>query len=248
MRTMIALMFLALIAGCGSDDDTAFATTAQIPPNEATAVEAMRAQIDALQGQMAKFNEIQIIGHPKTPASSSDSVRTLAMLREPVVGAPSAATVAGQFGPCSNMGTQEGFDSVIGDALSAVSKAFKTCAGYHIEYMTVDGSIKPANRIFWDGPNCTGNLLEWEAGGAGYDHSTLQDGVVFINPFDGTSVLSVPSHQTPQPILIQSVWVLSNPGCQADVETQLMYRVVPNDTQVTGGPNSPVGQYTTGSP
>lgn len=248
MRTMIALMFLALLAGCGSDDDTAFATTAQLPPNEATAVAAMRAQIQTLQGQVSKFNEIQLIGRPTASAASASAVREMAMLREPVVGAPSAATVAGQFGPCPNMGVQEGFDSVIGDALSAVSKAFKTCTGYHVEYMTADGSLKTANRIFWDGPNCTGNLLEWEAGGAGYDHETLKDGVVFVDPFDGVSVRAVTAGQTPQPILIQSVWVLSNPGCQADVETQLMYKVSSNDVQITGVPNSPVGQYTTGAP
>lgn len=237
MRSFIVIVFLAL-AGCNGDDDSSLVTKAQLPPNESTQIAALRAEIA----------QLQLIGHPiGAPIKKSDSIETFRMLGEPTL-APNAVTVTGQFGTCPNMGVQEGFNTSVGDALSAGSKAFKTCTGYHTEYLTTNGAMKPAQRIFWDGPNCTGNLLEWEAGGSGYDTETLKDGVVFTSPQDGVTEFMVLAHQTPQSILIQSVWVTSNPGCQSDVETQLMYSVTPNQPQVTGTASNPVGIFTTGSP
>lgn len=237
MRTII-FVFIGLLVGCNSSSNDSGLQAQVIALNQ---------QVQTLQ---AKLDKLQLIGRPtNTIAASTYGVRTLAMLSEPIVGAPSAATIVGQFGPCLDMGVQDGSTTNTGvqDALAATSKAFKTCTGYHTEYLTTDGSLKPADRIYWDGPNCTGNLIIWESGGASYDTESLKDGVVFASPLDGKTPLMV-TKQTPQSIQIQSVFVSANPICQPDVETQLMYFVTPNNTQITGVPNAPVGQYTTGAP
>lgn len=248
MRTMIVLMFLALLAGCNgsSDDDTAFATTAQLPPNEATAVAAMRAQIATLQGQVSRFNELTLIGKPSSVVSSQgispDDFRTMGELVQ---------TAAVAFGPCTNMGVLIGFENSFGapaNGLTAAVQDFRQCTGYQYGARISDGSITTSERIFWDGPNCTGNLLEWEAGGAGYNTTTLKNGVVFTNPADGVTVEMVKAGQIAQPIQIQSVWVRENPGCQSDVETQLMYQVTPNDVTVSAIPSGGVGAFQLGAP
>lgn len=147
------------------------------------------------------------------------------------------------FGPCADMGVLVGrgndSSSPSADPLSANLEAFQQCTGYSYNTMLGSGAVGTAPRIFFDGPcvngEPTGNALEWEAGGGGYNTQTLENGVVFLSPVDGAALM-VRAGQTAQPILIQSVWVLSNPGCQSDVETQLMYTVTSNDVSVTGVP------------
>lgn len=244
------LMIIGLLAGCNSsDDDSALATNQQLQqvvssiPSEATSIEAMRAQINALQSQVSKFNELALIGKPKT-SSSVDSVRMMGEFTQ-----ASAAPIS--FGSCSDMGVLIGFINSNGqpaDVLSAFGQAFRQCTGYQYETVLSTGAITVGPRIFWDGPNCTGNMLEWEAGGGGFNTPSLKNGVVFTNPADGTTVLMVKAGQTPQSIPFQSVWVSSNPGCQADVETQLMYQVTPNDVSVSGVPSNGVGEFQLGSP
>lgn len=253
MKMILPLIFLCLTACGGSDDDSALATDQQlasiqqtIPPNESTAMQAIRAQMDSLQASVRK---LQLIGHPSAVSASNDAVHTLEMLGEPIVGSPSAVTAVGQFGPCADMGVQEASLSNAGiqEPLAATFKAFKNCTKYHAEYATVDGSLKPTERLYSANSNCTPPFYTFEDFGNNYDTETLKDGVVFANPQDGTPLM-VTANQTPQPTLFQSVWVRVNPGCQPDVETQAMYQVVPNQTSVSGVPNSAVGPYTTGSP
>lgn len=195
---------------------------ASIPPNQIT-------NVSALQG---KVSEIRLIGLPNKPQTIFEEL--------------GGTSLTPQFGPCANMGIQEGATTT-GDALSIISKAFHTCTGYHVEYNTADGSVKTAPRLWWDGPNCTGNMWEFEAFGANYDTQTLTDGVVFSNPQDGTPLM-VTSGQTPQEVNFQSIMVVGTAGCQSDIEKQLMYSVAPNSTTVTGAANSPIGRYTTISP
>lgn len=234
MRTIISLMFLVMLAGCGgssgSDDDSGFATTAQLPPNEATAVEAIRASI----------KKLQVVGMP----SGHATVQSLAMLGEPVV-APSAATATGEFGTCPNMGILLGYTDGTGnpsDPLIAIFQAWRQCTGYQYETNVVNGMLKEAPRLYWDGPNCSGNPIEWEAAGASYNTQVLKNGVVFLSPRDETTLM-VTAGQSPQPIGIQSVMLSADHVCQPDNETQLMYSAVPNVTQTSGVPNSTVGQY-----
>lgn len=231
----IAILFIAaLLAGCNSsDDDSALQQQVSAIPNEATAVQALKVQVSELQN---KFKELTIVGKQsvaKINYESPDSVRMMGTITQ------AAASIS--FGPCTNMGVLVGRGSETSlatpDPLSANLEAFQQCTGYSYNTLLGSGTIGTAPRIFWDGPNCTGNLLEWEAAGSGYNTQTLQNGVVFLSPVDGTPLM-VKAGQTPQPILIQSAWVLSNPGCQSDVEIQLMYFVTPNDVTITGIPTN----------
>lgn len=227
----LLLLFLFLTACNGSG------TTYVTDPALVAKVDALtKALAAATHADAKKFAGLKIIG--KTPGGFSlDAGR--------VVNAVS-------FGPCANMGVLVGFTnpnfSGTADPLTSTYQAFKQCTGYYYEAQVGNGSLSVANRLFWDGQNCTGNEYEWEAGGAGYNTQILQSGVVFLSPVDGTTELAVTAGQTPQPTLIQSVWVASSPGCQADVETQLLYKVVPNDTSVTGVPESVGASYQLSSP
>lgn len=209
--------FLVLLAGCNQG-------TTQVPYSDP----ALVAKVDALTKALAaathdstqKFASLTIIG--KSGLVSMD-----------------AGGLVFNFGPCPDMGVLVGRGTQInnptGDPLSANIEAFHQCTGYDYNTVLGSGTIGTAPRLFWDGPNCTGNMLEWEAGGQGFNSQTLQDGVVFLSPVDGTPLM-VKSGQTAQMIMMQSVWVLSNPGCQSDIEPQLMYFVTPNDVNVTGVP------------
>lgn len=187
---------------------------------------AVQDGVTAVKGSVSKLT---LIGTVHGSARATDAVNV----------AEGASAVS--FGPCADMGVLVGFtpggNNNAADPLTATYQAFKQCTGYYYEATVGSGNIAIANRIFWDGPNCTGNMYEWEAGGGGYNTQILQGGVVFLSPVDGTTELMVASGQTPQPILIQSVWVTSNPGCQADIEVQLLYVVSSNKTSVTGVPN-----------
>jgi len=226
MRILIISLF-GFLAACNGT------TIQQVPsnvPNESTQVAALQAQVIALQKQI---DSLQIIGKVSGKSEDTDNTRALTT----------------NFGPCSNMGVLVGFTNGTNsaDPLTSDFQAFKQCTGYQYEVGVGTGIIATAERIFWDGPNCTGNILEWQAGGVGYNTQTLQGGVVFLSPVDN-SELMVQAGQNPQPIMIQSVWVNSNPGCQADVETQMMYQVSPNDTSISGVPNSVSASYQLGAP
>lgn len=245
----IAILFIAaLLAGCNSsDDDSALQQQISAVPNEATAVQAMRAQISDLQFQISKFKELQLIGNPLI--TKTDSVRAMAMLREPIA-APSAGTTNGQFGPCSDMGVMIGFtnqDGAPAEAVSATGQDWKQCTGYYYSTNISGGTIGTAPRLFWDGPNCTGNMYEWESAGAGFNTQSLKAGIVFSSPLDG-SVLMVTAGQIPQPIFYQSVMTRQDPICQIDQETQLVYKVEPNDVSISGVPSNGVGSYQLISP
>lgn len=262
MRTIIFVIAL-MLAGCGGssdndpvqvqtpDNDSNYVTNQQLSqainqipqvPNESTEVAAVRAQLAADE---QKISQLQLIGKPVQSGSS----RT-ASIRVESTGRYSQQVSSVSFGPCSTLGVMSGFLNSAGqpaDFLTATSVAFKQCTQYSYEAFA-DGSLAQAPRIYWDGPGCTGNMLEWEAAGAGYNTSTLQNGVVFISPVDGVTTLMVKAGQTPQPTLIQSIWVLSSPGCQSDIETQNMYLVSTNDTSVSGVPNTSVGAFQITSP
>lgn len=244
MRTVILLIVTAFLSACNSsDDDSGLVTKAQLPPAASTA--ALRAEVTVLEGQMKKLTlEGKVNGI--VPVIHTDVVRAMAMQGEPTLRA------AVSFGPCPDMGVKVGDTNAIQDpdagSLSAAYQAFKTCTGYLYEVSTVTGNIKAANRIFWDGPNCTGNLLEWEAGGAGYNTQTLKDGVVFLSPVDDSTQLMVTAGQTPVPTFIQSVMLDFNHVCQSDIETQPMYQVTSYSLQTTGVATGSVGLYSLASP
>lgn len=237
MRALIIGTILFLSACNGSNSDESY-IQGQIDALKQANASMTKSLAAATHADAQKFSTLQLIGKAHSVMSAE---------RAMAIGEIANAV---DFGPCSNMGVMIGFENANGapaNALSAVSEDFKQCTGYMYGANVLDGSITVGQRIFWDGPNCTGNLLEWEAGGFGYSTTALQGGLVFASPVDSI-IYMVKSGQTPQPILIQSVWVASNPGCQADIETQLMYSVIPNDKNISGVPSEGVGKFNLGSP
>lgn len=226
MRIVLISLVVFLVACNGSSNSVSGGSPTITQADIQAAIAPLKAQIQSLQADNKKLKEGQakltLIGKVHGVATEE---RTLAIGR--------AAVTTPDFGPCTDMGVL-----VSNPGFTTAYQGFRQCTGYYYEAQVGTGNIGVASRIFWDGPNCTGNMYEWEAGGAGYNTQILQGGIVFISPVDGVTDLSVTAGQTPQPIMIQSAWVASNPGCQSDIETQLLYHVIPNNTRVTGVPNS----------
>lgn len=246
MRSLIIglVVFLTACNGSTTEVQKVPYTDPQVTAKIDALTQALADATHAQAQEAVSLRKLTLIG--KVHGVSTESIRMQGEFRT------EAVSTASNFGPCTDMGVLVGFTNTGNNtgagALSASYQAFKTCSGYLYETSVQNGDIKQASRIFWDGPNCTGNQLEWESGGAGYNTQSLVNGVVFISPVDGTTQLMVRSNQTPQPILIQSAWVSSNPGCQSDIETQLMYQVTPNDVNVTGVPNKTVGNFSLVAP
>ena len=236
------MLFLAACNGSGTTE-----VVQKVPYSDPALVAKIAALTQALAAatheSAQKFSELSIVGK-----SASSSSKMQGEFRQ------EAVSNGINFGPCTGMGVLVGFinaDGVPANALSALGQVFHQCTGYMYSTYISDGTLVPAPRVYWDGPCVngvpTGNPIEWEAAGNGYNTSSLQNGVVFASPVDKTPLM-VEAGQTPQPILIQSVWVSSSPGCQSDVEIQNMYTVVPNDYTISGVPSAGVGKFQLGSP
>lgn len=205
----------------------------------AALTQALAAATHVQAQQVESISKLQLIGKVHGVASA-----------ERMMAIGQAALISPNFGPCTDMGVLVGFTNGQGrpaDALTATGQDFKQCTGYQYAVDIQTGTLASAERVFWDGPNCTGNMIVWQSAGSGYNTAALQGGVVFLSPVDGTPLM-VKSGQTPKPIMIQSAWISENPGCQSDVETQLMYQVSANDTSVSGIPDNGVGSYQLGAP
>jgi len=232
MRITIALFFVLFLAACnGSTTNNVPYTDPAVTAKLDALTQALAAATHAQAEETASLNKLTLIGKAH---GVTDSIRMQGEFRT------DAVSNGVSFGPCADMGVLVGFTSGgnnAADPLTASYQAFKQCTGYYYETQVETGALSVGARIFWDGPNCTGNEYEWEAGGAGYNTQTLQNGVVFLSPVDN-SPLMVAAGQIPKPVMIQSVWVASNPGCQVDQETQLLYSVEPNNISITGVPVS----------
>lgn len=206
-------------------------------------------KIAELQGELKGLNEAL------AAATHAQALQAKGVSKLQVVGQVSGfrgedtLSIAPDFGPCTDMGILIGTtnaDSSPADTLIANFQAWRQCTGYVYETAVLDGSIKVGPRVFWDGPNCTGTMYEWEASGHSFNTQALKNGVVFKSPADN-STLMVEAGQTAQPIFMQSVMTSDDPECQADVETQLMYIVTQNDFHKSGVPDDGVGIYSLGS-
>lgn len=229
MRSLIFVMILGLVGCNSSDDDSALQQQISAIPNEATAIQALRAEVSDMQTSIKK---LQLIGHAHGVPSAE---RVLAI-------GSNAFTEAVSFGPCTDMGVYEGSTFQPGNGpLGALYQAFKNCTGTHAEYEVDNGALKPANRTYYVSADCTGTAYEWQAGGQGYDRQTLNDGVVFVSPADG-SILWVQPGQTPVMTQVQSVYILQNGDCEPDGDNQPMWVSSPTDITKNGvAPN--VGNY-----
>lgn len=235
---MLIIGFVAFLCACnGSGNSTPGVTQADIQaaiaPLQAK-VNALQASNDALKAGQAKLT---LIG--KLHGVSTDAIgRMVDAVGNPV-----------SFGPCADMGVLlgRGDNPFSQDPLSAIYESFQQCTGYEYSVTVATKTVAVGPRLFWDGPNCTGKMYEWNSGGGSYNDQALDGGVVFLSPLDNSSLM-VASGQIPSPVLMQSVWVTSNPGCQSDVETQNLYKVTQNDPSVTGVPMMSIGQFQLGAP
>lgn len=241
MRSLI-IGLVVFLAACNSSSSGL--TQVQLDAAVQKAVAPLQSQIDTLQASNKTLTagqaKLTLIG--KVHGVSSDSLR---LQGEPTVNAANATS----FGPCNDMGVLLGRGNNVNsqDPLSAPLESFQQCTNYEYSVVVATNTVAVGPRLFWDGPNCTGNMYEWNSGGGSYNDQTLEGGVVFLSPLDNSSLM-VKGGQTPKPILMQSVWVTSNPGCQSDIETQNLYEVIPNDISVTGVPSLSIGAFQLAAP
>lgn len=244
MCKYIICLFL-ILAGCNSDDDSSLVTKAQLPPNESTQIAALQAEVSSLQNSI---KQIQLIGKPIGQAiAQTDSVRSFRMLGEPTL-APGAVT--GQFGPCADMGVLQGRGgSDTGDALDSQFEIFKQCTGYSYSISNLTGLLDIPPYLTWDGPNCTGNAyLEMDIPQNTMNADAVKNGLVFQSPVDST-VYEIPAGEQPQQIMIQSAINTRGGMCGADQELRLVIHAIPNNTSITGVPNSMIpNTWTTVAP
>lgn len=227
------LIVMALLAGCNqSDNDSAYATTAQLPPSEATAIAALKAQVATLQSSVEK---LQLIGNSHGVVSAA---RTLA------IGASAARAEAVNFGPCTDMGVligRGGKDSNI--PLASALESFQTCTGYAYTVSALDGTIQGPPYAAYDQPNCTGNLLIiTDIPGDGFNPQVVNNGVVFTDPVSNM-VLMIKAGSIPHSQQIQSAINLGPGGgvCGSpDIETRMVVSAQLNDISITGVQSAPI--------
>ncbi len=240
MRSLI-IGLVVFLAACGGGGTTiAGITQAQLD----AAVKPLQAQVDSLQTQNKSLQDslakLTLIG--KVHGVSSE-LRMQGEFRTEAVAAPS-------FGPCADMGVLVGFTaqgSNTADPLTASNEAFKQCTGYSYESVVGTGALAPTQRLYFDGPNCTGNMYVWPASGAGYNAQILQDGVVFSSPIDGSGMM-VKAGQVASMIQAASVYIILNAGCSIDGDLQPMWNVTANDISITGVSSNAVGAYQLAAP
>jgi hypothetical protein len=245
MRNLILILMLAL-AGCGSSDDDSLLSTQikQDSSADKAQLAGLTAQVQTLQAQLVttqnSLKKLQLVGKPLA-GTAKDAFGNFITR---------AISVAVDFGPCPDMGVQEGDVFAAGNGpLGASFQAFKNCTGTHAEYDAENGALKIANRVYFTTPDCTPPAYVWEADGQGYNSQTLDDGLVFINGAN-SAALWVQPHQVPQMIQAGSVFIIQNQSgsCQPDGDLQPMWATVPNDTSLTGVPSNGVGKYQSVSP
>lgn len=240
MRSFVIVLFSLLAACNGSDNDSSLVTQAQLPPNEATAIAAIRAQIAKVQliGRIVSQTQINI-----------NSPREFAMQGEPIISAITPVS----FGPCADMGILQGRGgSDTGAALDSQFELYKQCTGYTYAISNLTGLLDVPPYLTWDGPNCTGNAyLEMDVPQNTMNADAVKNGVVFQSPLPGdTTVFQVNSTKTiPQHIMIQSAINTRGGVCGPDQEVRFVVIAMPNDVNITGVQNSLVpNTWTTVAP
>lgn len=150
-------------------------------------------------------------------------------------GGTGAFTASINFGPCPNMG-QHIQDGGASDPEAGTLAEFRQCPinGAQYFYDVVDdgtGNISTANTVWFDGANCTGNMIEFQ--NQVYSRAKLASGIVFNNPADGSEVM-VAAGQTATNMTSVSSFAFGS--CGPDALTQLGFAVTANDLNVTGVP------------
>lgn len=208
-----------------------------------------QAKLDKLTQALAAATHIQ--------AQQTDTISKLQLFGKPSgvtaerVMAIGAAAQTINFGPCADMGVKVGsiYKSGPLDEQFQAFKQTKTdiCPGVYAEYEVKTGNLRQAPRIFFDGPNCTGNAFEWDSGGQGYDRQKLASGVSFISPFDGSLMWVAPGTQ-PINTQVASIFTIDNGTCDVDLDFQPMWLAVVITTAESGVPTSVGPDYQVTSP
>lgn len=230
MRSLI-IGFVILLAGCNQG-------TNNVPYSDP----ALVAKVDNLTKALAAAtHETAQIARSTKRLNLVGTVNGVATA-ERVLAIGQAAVITPNFGPCTDLGIMEGQEFISGNGpLGALYQAFHNCTGNHTEYNPDTGIMKTANRVYFTSPDCSGTEYQWQAGGAGYDSQTLNDGLVYVSPFSGKDMWVQPG-QTIQMVQAGSVYIVANGACSTDADFQPMWVASNNDVTKTGFPLN-VGQY-----
>lgn len=189
-------------------------------------------------------------------ATDESKIRGIALTGH-VPGAPSAADVRfgrrtnaiaravdnTDYGICPDMGQHVGpglldFDATTGNGTP--TDEFKNCTGNKVAYNSETGAVATAKTIWFSQANCAGSRIEFEADGA-YDRPTLQGGLVFKSPTDGSVlwVQPLPVGTMAQQMTSQSIY--SSGACSNGSEAHPGYIPVANVTDGSDGSGVPDG-------
>lgn len=208
---------------------------AQVPDLKST-IDSQAATIASLQSSQASDEKalvkVEAFGHSRSAVASASSVRTLAI---DIGGGPRAQVIT--YGPCADMGQSYGNASP--DPTSTTVKYYRQCPINGVQYVygavVQTGAIAQPALLWFDQPACGGNPLIFQNDGA-YNRSTLQGGVVFDSPVDGTTELAIIAGQAGDIMTSHSVYDLNSRTCITVDETHPGYLATPNDVNVTGVP------------
>lgn len=243
----LAAAFTIIVAGlvaCGGGGSSSNADSGV----SLTAFNALQAQVNALQASVTADEKllanVALIGHaPGTSAVTAFAERTSGV-RTLAISLPGSRSNAVDFGQCTNMGQYVG--SGAPNPSGSTVDFFKQCTGvtYGVNSSAPlpDGNFPVAQpAIMWfDGPNCTGNVIQFANDGQ-YNYHTLLGGIVFISPVDGTTeywVQATAAGVTPGNLVSASIYTAHT--CSPDVETHVGFIAILNVTDGTGSSGSGV--------
>ncbi len=239
VKLMLTFLLLS-ISACGNNGDSGNNSVSTSTANQLT---TLQNQLDKLQELVitlqtdnaslqnrlttdeGAINKIALVGH--VPGTDAALEKHTSMLRQHPLG----VTESISFGPCVDMGVLVGAEP---DSMTATTENFRQCTGYEYGVIVETGAIAKAVILWFDGPNCSGNMFEAENDGS-YNRQALQEGVVFVSPIDGTTELMVTAGQQGESTVLQSNF--SDGSCNSPAtETQLAYHVTANELALTGIP------------
>jgi hypothetical protein len=181
----------------------------------------------------ATLNTMKLIGHVPGVTTSTATAYDVRVSAQDI-------TDPTDYGICSNMGQR--VSAGVADADGSPTDLFKTCTGNKVAYNSETGAVATVPTMWFTGANCQkGTEIQFEAGV--YDRPTLQGGIIFASPMDGSIDWVQPLTHGAAPKKLTSQSVFTGGSCSPDVEQHFGYFIVSNVTDGangTGVPNSGV--------
>lgn len=252
MLTASAILVFGLtLFACGGGNSIAGSTLSQaqfdsllksssLYASLTSSVTSQQTSVSSIQGKQttdeATIGRIALFGHVPGVAS------TLAIAQGKLTGARTLGTDVvdtTDYGICSDMGQHVGTSFT--DLDGSPTDIFKQCTLNEYVVNSETGAIANAPVIWFTSTDCSTGALEFEADG-GYDRPTLQGGLIFKSPADGSVVWVQPlaSGATPQQLTSQSTYTPGS-GCVTTSETHIGYMAVANSTDGNTGSGVPSG-------